>query len=323
MTQTYLITGGAGFIGSHLCDRLVAHGHRVLVLDDLSTGTLDNLAQHAGNDRVQVTVGCVSDRDRTAPLVAQADGIFHLAAVVGVAKVMESPLTTIETGARGMDMVMNLAAQRSLPTVFTSTSEVYGKSNALPLREDGDIVFGPAHRLRWSYACGKALDEYLALAFHRERELPVKVVRLFNTSGPRQSSQFGMVLPRFISRALRNLPIPVYGDGSHTRCFTNVHDVVWALHRLMHTDAASGQVFNIGNDAPISVLDLAHLVRDHLGSASEVQFVPFKAVYDADFEETADRLPDLSRAHAMIGFEPRTPLLQTIDEIVRHGVADI
>ena len=323
MPQTYLITGGAGFIGSHLCDSLLAQGHRVLVLDDLSTGSLGNVRQHEGNPDFELTIGCVSDAAKMEPLVARADGIFHLAAVVGVAKVMESPLATIETGARGMDMVMNLAARRGLPTVFTSTSEVYGKSAALPLREDGDIVFGPTHRLRWSYACGKALDEFLALAFHRERELPVKVVRLFNTSGPRQSSQFGMVLPRFISRALRNQPIPVYGDGRHTRCFTNVHDVVWALQRLIHTDAASGQVFNIGSNAPISVLELAHLVRDHLGSASQIEFVPFKAVYDADFEETADRLPDLSRAHAMIGFEPRTPLLRTIDEIVRHGVADI
>jgi len=258
-----------------------------------------------------------------APLVDRADAIFHLAAVVGVRKVMDSPVTTIETGTRGMDMVMNLAARRSLPTLFTSTSEVYGKSVQLPLREDGDLVFGPTRSLRWSYACGKALDEFLALAYHREQGLPVTVVRLFNTSGPRQSSQFGMVLPRFISRALGGQPITVYGDGSHTRCFTSVHDVVWALRRLIGCTASRGQVFNIGSTSQISILELAKLVKQQLGSDSPIEFVPYSQVFDADFEETVDRLPDLARVHAMIGFEPRTQLVQTIDEIVRHGVAKI
>lgn len=321
MSRTYLITGGAGFIGSHLCDALLADGHRVLVVDDLSTGSLANLAQHEGNPRLEVRVGSVVDQALLEPLAARVDAIFHLAAVVGVGKVMESPIATIETSTRGMDAVMNLAARRRVPLLFTSTSEVYGKSCALPLREDGDLVLGATFRGRWSYACAKALDEYLALAFHREKGVPVTVARLFNTVGPRQSPHFGMVLPRFIGRALRDQPIPVYGDGSHTRCFTNVLDVVWALRRLMDCEAARGQVFNIGSTTPISVLDLANLVKSHLGSRSEIRCVPYAEVFDPDFEESIDRLPDLSRARATIGFEPRRTLLQTIDAIVEHDTA--
>lgn len=318
MSNTYLITGGAGFIGSHLSDSLLADGHRVLVLDDLSTGSLANLAHHQGNPSLQVEIGCVSDRAKLERLATQADVIYHLAAVVGVKRVMDSPATTIETGTRGMDTVMNVAAKRRIPTLFTSTSEVYGKSQDLPLREDGDLVFGPTFRGRWSYACGKALDEFLALAFYKERDLPVSVVRLFNTSGPRQSSEFGMVLPRFVRAALRGQPITVYGDGQHTRCFTNVHDVVWALRRLVETEESRGKVVNIGPDKPISIVDLAHLVKRHFNSKSEISHVPFTEIYGEDFEESSDRLPDLTRIREMIGFQPRHSLTDTLDAIARH-----
>ena len=322
MSRTYLVTGGAGFIGGHLVDALLADGHRVRVVDDLSTGSLDNLRRHEGDPSLEVTVGSVCDRRLLEPLADGADAIFHLAAVVGVGRVMESPIATIETGTRGMDVVMNIAARRMVPMLFTSTSEVYGKSADLPLQEDGDLLFGPTFRGRWSYACAKALDEYLALAFHREKGVPVTIARLFNTVGPRQSPRFGMVLPRFVGRALRGEPLPVYGDGSHTRCFTSVHDVVWALRRLMDCEAARGQVFNVGSTEAISILDLAHLVKSHLRSHSAIRFVPYAEAFDEDFEESIDRLPDLSRVQAMIGYRPRRTLLQTIDDIVEHGIDD-
>lgn len=315
MPKTYLITGGAGFIGSHLSDALLADGHRVLALDDLSTGDLRNVEHLQGNPRFELVVGTVLDRALTSELVARADGIFHLAAVVGVARVMESLVRTVQNNHGATEVILSLADQRKVPVVLASSSEVYGKSERLPFAEDDDLVFGATSRGRWSYACGKAIDEYLALAYLHEHRLPVVIARLFNTVGPRQSGKYGMVMPRFVERALKGLPMPVYGDGSHRRCFCYVGDVVWALSRLMPTRRLEGKVFNIGCEEEISIIDLARMIKQRLGSASEITFIPYEEAYGPFFEETANRVPDLSRIRAAIGFQPRTTLAQTIDRV--------
>lgn len=315
MPNTYLITGGAGFIGSHLSDALLAEGHRVLALDDLSTGSLENVEHLQGHPRFELVVGSVMDRALTSELVSKADGIFHLAAVVGVARVMESFLRTIQTNVGATEVILSLADEKKTPVLLTSTSEVYGKSERLPFSEDGDLVFGATNKGRWSYACSKAMDEYLALAYHHERQLPAVVVRLFNTIGTRQSANYGMVVPRFVEWALMGRPIQVYGDGSHRRCFGYVGDVVWALTRLMAAKDLHGQVFNIGSQQEISILDLARFVKDRLASTSEIVFIPFKEIFGTLFEESVNRVPDLTRIRAAIGYEPQTTLAESIDRI--------
>lgn len=313
--ETYLITGGAGFIGSHLCDELLEAGHRVLVIDNLSTGSRENIAAHAANSNFEFHEACVSNREVMQQLMAQADYVFHLAAVVGVQRVVESPIRTIETGAQGMSVVLSLADQLKVPVLFTSTSEVYGKSEKLPFAEDDDLVFGSTSIGRWSYACGKALDEFHALAYHQEHDLKVVVVRLFNTVGPRQSGKYGMVVPRFVASAIDGTPITVYGDGSHKRCFGFVKDVTWALRRLIRREDCYGRVFNVGSPHQVSVLELAQKVRAQLDSSSEIKFVPFEAVFGPNFEETAERRPDCSRIAAAIGFNPQTTLEEIIDSV--------
>lgn len=315
MSLTCLITGGAGFIGSHLSAALHAEGCRVLVLDDLSTGDRRNLADLEGRDGYEFHLGSVDDPARVDPLVARADRIYHLAAVVGVARVVESPIRTIETNLRGTDVVLAAADRWKRRVLLASTSEVYGKSTALPFREDADLVFGPTDRGRWSYACSKALDEYLALAYHAERGLEVVIARLFNTVGPRQSAEFGMVLPRFVKQALAGQPITVYGDGSHTRCFCAVTDAVAALRKLMEAPQALGRVFNVGSEEEVSVRELAERVKARLGSASPIVFRSYQEVYGDRFEESVDRKPDLARIHAAIGYRPQVGLDAIIDAV--------
>ena len=321
--ETYLITGGAGFIGSHLCDELLGAGHRVLVIDNLSTGSRENIAHHADNPRFEFHLGCVSDPLLMRRLMERADYVYHLAAVVGVQRVVESPIRTIETGAHGMGVVLSLAEQLQKPVLFTSTSEVYGKSEKLPFHEDDDLVFGATHVGRWSYACAKALDEFHALAYHREHGLKIVVVRLFNTVGPRQSPKYGMVVPRFVSAALAGDPITVYGDGSHRRCFGYVKDVTWALRRLIKREDCYGRVFNVGSGEQVSVLELAKRVKAQLNSHSEIKFLSYESVFGAGFEETVDRAPDCSRLRAAIGFEPRTTLEQIIDVVADFQAARV
>jgi UDP-glucose 4-epimerase len=313
--ETYLITGGAGFIGSHLCDELLAAGNKVIVLDDLSTGTLDNISSHLNNPHFQFHHDSILNYPLMEQLVRQADYIFHLASVVGVQRVIDSPVNTIEVGARGMNIMLSLADSMNKKVLFTSTSEVYGKSVHLPYSEEDDMTFGATHIGRWSYACSKALDEFHALAYHRERQMKIVVVRLFNTAGPRQTGKYGMVLPKFIANALSGKPLSVYGDGSHRRCFGYVKDVTWALKKLIKQSDCYGEVFNVGSHEEISVIELAKKVIQQLNSSSEIIYVPYQDVYGDNFEETINRSPSTKKIAKAIGYAPKTTLNQLIEEI--------
>lgn len=315
--RTYLITGGAGFIGSHLSEELLARGHRVLVIDNLSTGSRENIAACLDHPHFEFHLDSVTNRTLMHKLMEQCDYVFHLASVVGVERVVESPILTIETGAQGMNVVLSLADRLHRPVLFTSTSEVYGKSTRLPFSEDDDIVFGSTSIGRWSYACSKALDEYHALAYHQEHHLKIVIVRLFNTVGPRQSGKYGMVLPRFVEAALEHRPIRIYGDGTHRRCFGYVKDVTWALRQLIGRSDCYGRVFNVGSEEQISILELAQRVKQQLDSRSEIVFVPYEEVFGPGFEETVARAPDIRRIRDAIGFAPATTLEQMIDAVAR------
>lgn len=317
----YLITGGAGFIGSYLIEPLLADGHTVLVIDDLSTGSLKNIERFVGNARFEFVIDSVMNASVMTDLIDRADFIYHLAAVVGVQRVVESPIRAIKTNVLGTEIVLELASRKKKVILIASTSEVYGKSDNFPLAEDGDLVFGSTHRGRWSYACSKALDEYLALGYCRERQLSAIVVRHFNTVGPRQSARYGMVLPRFVEQALDGKPITVYGDGTQRRCFCYVGDVVWALTRLIKKPEAYGKVFNLGSTEEISILELAKLVKEKTRSASEIIFVPYETAYDATFEDMQRRIPDLQRISNAIGYQPRTRLTEIIDKMVDYYCA--
>ena len=316
--KTYLVTGGAGFIGSHLCGVLVAGGNRVLALDDLSTGDRGNLAALEASPRFALHVGSVRDRDAIAPLAAEADAIFHLAAAVGVRLVVESPVRTVETNVLGTANVLELAAARRIPVLLASSSEVYGKSPNVPFAEDDDLVFGSTRVGRWSYGCSKALDEFLTLAYARERGLPAVVVRLFNTTGPRQTGRYGMVLPRFVRQALAGEPITVYGDGSQRRCFCFVEDVVDALVRLIEHPGATGSVTNVGSDEEVTIGDLAERVRRSAGSSSRIELVPYEQAWDEQFEDMQRRVPDLSRVRNLIGFQAVTRLDEIIARVIEY-----
>src|SRR5947209_4669102 len=271
----YLITGGAGFVGSHLAEELLRRGHEVYVLDDLSTGSINNIRHLKTHDRFHYLVDTVMNRQLTAELVDAVDVIYHLAAAVGVKLIVESPVRTIETNIQATEVVLALANKKKRPVFVASTSEVYGKSDQLPFREDGDLVMGATTKGRWSYACSKAIDEFLAIAYWKEKKLPTVVARLFNTVGPRQTGMYGMVVPNFVQQALSGKPITVYGDGKQSRCFTHVSDVVRALIGLMDTDKAYGNVFNIGNNSEITMNDLAKLVREMCNSKSEIVHIPY------------------------------------------------
>ena len=311
-----LITGGAGFIGSHLADALLGAGHHVQVIDDLSTGAMANIAHLKGQPRFGYTIGTVSNEPLIAELVDGADVVFHLAAAVGVRKIVEEPVATIETNVHGTEVVLRQASKKKRLVVIASTSEVYGKSTDFPFREDADLVMGPTHKHRWAYACSKAMDEFLALAYHKERRLPVVIVRLFNTVGPRQTGEYGMVIPTFVRQALRGEPLTVHGDGRQLRSFTYVGDVVRALVALAQEPRAVGQVFNVGHGDEISMLALAEKVKALTGSASEIVCIPYDEAYESGFEDMARRVPDISRIKSLIGYEPRVGLDQVLDEVI-------
>lgn len=315
---TYLITGGAGFIGSHLAEHLLARGDRVLVIDDLSTGSISNIEGMKGNPRFEYVLDSVMSRGVMSELVDRADAVFHLAAAVGVKLIVESPVRTIETNVKGTEVVLDLANKKKKPVLLASTSEVYGKATKIPFCEEDDLVLGATHKGRWSYACSKALDEFLGLAYFHEKRLPLTIARLFNTVGPRQSARYGMVLPNFVRQALAGKPITVYGDGEQSRCFGYVGDVVEAVAKLIGEDAAYGRVFNIGSQEEITIAGLARLVKERLASPSEIVFVPYDQAYESGFEDMRRRVPDIRRIGELIGFVPRTSVAEIVDRVAAH-----
>lgn len=311
-----LITGGAGFIGSHLAERLLAAGDRVVVLDDLSTGSMTNIAHLVGRPDFAHRIGSVTDAPLVAELVDVCDVTVHLAAAVGVQLIIDQPTATIETNVRGTEVVLGAAARKKKLCVIASTSEVYGKASKVPFSEDDDVSLGPTTHSRWAYACSKALDEWLALAYVREKKLPVVVVRLFNTVGPRQIGRYGMVLPRFADQALAGQPITVFGSGEQARCFCHVLDSVEAIARLMKTETAVGEVVNIGNDHEITIGDLAERVRTAAGSKSDIVRIPYDVAYAKGFEDMERRVPDIRKLARLTGFRPEITLSRIIDDVV-------
>jgi len=313
-----LITGGAGFIGSHLAEVLLDRGDHVAVIDDLSTGRFENIQHLKGRPGFSYVLDTIQNRAVMAELVDDADVVFHLAAAVGVRLIIESPVQTIETNVKGTELVLELAAKKRKTVIVASTSEVYGKANVLPFSEDNDIVLGPTSKSRWSYACSKAIDEFLALAYFREKRVPVVIVRFFNTVGPRQTGQYGMVVPNFVRQALSGQPITVFGDGKQSRCFTWVGDAVRAVVALSGRGDAVGQVFNIGSEEEISIADLAYLVKDKTRSDSPVVFVPYDRAYEEGFEDMPRRVPDLSKIHRFVQYQPTVNLSATLDAIIEY-----
>ena len=316
--MVYLITGGAGFIGSHLAERLLERGEHVLLMDNLSTGSMENIRHLKKYDRMQYFLEPLENRQLLAELVDEADIIFHLAAAVGVKLIVESPVRTIETNVNGTQMVLE-AASRKRKLVFTaSTSEVYGKNTNVPFHEDADLVLGPTTKGRWSYAASKALDEFLALSYWKEKRLPVVIARLFNTVGPRQTGRYGMVLPNFVRQALEGSPISVYGTGQQSRCFCDVRDAVEALLRLSATDKAVGEVVNVGNDHEISIDNLALLVKERTGSSSAIEHIPYDQAYEPGFEDMFRRVPCLDKLEQLTGFRPSAKLPEIIDRVTAY-----
>ena len=316
--MTTLITGGAGFIGSHLAEALVARGEQVILMDDLSTGSVENIRHLRAEPNVECVFESVMERAFLAELVDESDVIFHLAAAVGVRRIIESPVRTIETNVKGTELVLEAAAKKKKLVFIASTSEVYGKNNKVPFCENDDIVLGPTSKSRWSYATSKALDEFLALAYWKEKKLPVVIARFFNTVGPRQTGRYGMVLPTFVSQALALKPMTVFGTGKQRRCFGYVGDVVQAMLQLVSTDRAVGEVVNIGNDSEISIEGLASLIKQRTNSTSPVQFIPYEEAYEPGFEDMERRVPSLEKLVRLTGFRPTTPLTAIIDKVTTH-----
>jgi len=314
----YLITGGAGFIGSHLAEHLLARGDEVFVIDDLSTGSVRNIDPLKPNDRFHYVIDTIFNEPVLAELVDRCDVVYHLAAAVGVRLIVESPVRTIETNIGGTEKVLRLANKKRKPVLIASSSEVYGKNEIVPFQEDADMVLGATSRGRWSYACSKAIDEFLAIAYWRERKLPTLVVRLFNTVGPRQTGEYGMVVPRFVKQALSGGPITVYGDGAQTRSFGFVGDVVRALAELPRHPAAYGQVYNLGNDQEISIRELAERVRKKTDPRCEIRLVPYEEAYGEGFEDMRRRVPDLTRIERLLGWRPATPIDRILDLVIEH-----
>lgn len=314
--QRVLITGGAGFIGSHLAEALVAEGKEVFVIDDLSTGAASNIAGLQGNPQFHATRGSIQDLWTLEPLVEQVDFIYHLAAAVGVDLVVKQPVHTIEDNVRGTENVLAAAAKYRKPVLLTSTSEVYGKSDKERFREDDDLLIGPPAFARWGYACSKLLDEFLAMAYWRERELPVRIVRLFNTVGPRQTGRYGMVLPRFVEAALRDAPIVIHGDGKQSRCFCHVSDVVRALVELPRHARSVGEVYNLGSNEEVTILDLARRVKQFTESRSELRLIPYDQAYAKGFEDMRRRVPSTEKIYQLMGWQPT----KSLQEIIRLTV---
>lgn len=314
-----LVTGGAGFIGSHLVDALLEQGHTVVALDDLSTGNLDNLKGASAHPGFQFVEGSILDPALVSKLVSQVDEVYHLAAAVGVKFVLDNPLRSLLTNIRGTEEVLEAADRHGKKkVVLFSSSEVYGKGASIPFHEDDDRLLGPTSVLRWSYAASKAVDEFLALGYYHERRLPVTVVRCFNTCGPRQSPHYGMVIPRFVERALRNEPILVYGDGLQSRCFSSVHDVVRGVLMLANEPRAIGEVFNIGTKEEVSVAELARRIKAMTGSSSPIEMVGYEAIYGTRFEDMQRRVPSLDKIRGICGYEPQVSLDQLLHDTIEH-----
>ncbi len=311
----YLITGGAGFIGSHLAERLLDRGDRVVLLDNLSTGSVENIRHLKSSGRMQYHLDNIENRQLLAELVDDADVIVHLAAAVGVKLIVESPVKTIETNVNGTQLILEAACKKKKLVLAASTSEVYGKNTNVPFQEDADLVLGSTTKGRWSYAASKALDEFLAISYWKEKKLPVIVARLFNTVGPRQIGRYGMVLPNFVKSALDNTTISVYGNGKQSRCFCDVRDTVEGVIRLMDSERAIGEVVNVGNTEEITMEGLAHRVKERTGSSSPIEYVPYDRAYEPGFEDMMRRVPSVEKLHALTGFRPHTPLNEIIDRV--------
>ncbi len=316
--MVYLITGGAGFVGSHLAERLLSRGDDVLIMDNLSTGGMENIRHLKKYDRMQYFLESLENRQVLAELVDEADVVLHMAAAVGVKLIVESPVRTIETNVNGTQMVLNAASRKRKLVFIASTSEVYGKNTDVPFHEDADLVLGATTKGRWSYAASKALDEFLALSYWKEKKQPVVIARLFNTVGPRQTGRYGMVMPNFVSQALDGNPITVYGTGRQSRCFCDVRDSVEAILRLIANDAAVGEVVNIGNDHEVTIEDLARIVKQRTGSGSPIEFVPYDQAYEPGFEDMYRRVPCLEKLEKLTHFRPRTSLSEIIDRVVAY-----
>ena len=313
-----LITGGAGFIGSHLAERLLERGDEVCIIDDLSTGAIENIASIKNHPKFTYHIDTIRNYRLTAELVDMCDIVYHLAAAVGVRLIVESPVNTIETNVRGTDIILSLAAKKRKRVVVTSTSEVYGKRDSVPFREDDDLVMGPTSKGRWSYACSKAIDEFLAIAYWKEKRVPTVIVRLFNTVGPRQTGRYGMVIPNFVQQALAEQDITVYGDGSQTRCFTHVNDVVGTLIQVAEHPRAVGEVYNIGSDHEITILELARKIKKLTGSESRIVFKPYDEAYEEGFEDMMRRVPDISKIRALVGYKPRADLNDILASVIDY-----
>jgi len=313
-----LITGGAGFIGSHLSEMLLDRGHEVLILDNLSTGSIDNIGHLKGRAGFEYFIDTVNNEPLLAELIDRSDVVFHFAAAVGVKLIVEQPVYTIETNVHGTEVVLKHANKKKKLVVIASTSEVYGKSVDFPFREDSDLVMGPTPKHRWAYACSKAIDEFLALAYWKERKLPVIIVRFFNTVGPRQTGQYGMVIPNFVRQALAGEPITVFGDGTQSRSFTHVADVVDALLKLVTEPRAVGQVINIGNVQEVTILQLAERVRELSGSKSVIKFIPYDQAYESGFEDMPRRVPALEKVQSLIGYAPKHGLDDILVQVIDY-----
>ena len=314
----YLITGGAGFIGSHLAERLLEKGDRTVLLDNLSTGSMENIRHLKGSENLEYHLDGIENKQLLAELVDDADVIIHFAAAVGVKLIVESPVRTIETNVNGTQLILEAAAKKKKLVLLASTSEVYGKNTQVPFHEDADLVLGPTTKGRWSYAASKALDEFLALSYWKEKKQPVIVVRFFNTVGPRQTGRYGMVLPNFVKRALDSAPIEVYGDGKQSRCFCDVRDTVEGLLRLLPLEKALGEVVNIGNTEEITIENLAKMVKQRTNSSSPIQYVPYDKAYEPGFEDMMRRVPCIDKLVALTGFRPQTNLVEIIDRVSAH-----
>src|SRR5262252_2202920 len=311
-----LITGGAGFIGSHLAEEHLKRGDEVYIIDDLSTGSMENIGRIKGLSNFHYYLDSVTNHHLMAELVDLCDAVYHLAAAVGVRLIVESPVKTIETNIRGTEVVLHHAAKKRKRVLITSTSEVYGKRDRVPFNEDDDLVMGATDKGRWSYACSKAIDEFLAIAYWKEKKVPTVIARLFNTVGPRQTGRYGMVIPNFVRQALKGEDITVYGDGSQSRCFSHVSDVVGALIRLIESQKAVGEVYNIGSDSEVTVLELAEKVKSLTGSDSEIVFVPYDQAYEEGFEDMLRRVPDTSKVNKLVGFKPEKRLDEILQAVI-------